>query len=70
MSILHRIKSFFFITPVTDRERGRDYAKRKMASGRPPSELLQEADNPFDFNDFDRGVIDAVREHNRVKDRQ
>lgn len=50
----------FFATTNTDRERGVEYAKERLAGGCSQEELLIEAENPFDFNDFDRGILDHL----------
>ena len=47
------------------RSRGARYASEQLAAGRACSELELEADNPFDFNDFDRGMIDVLRNANQ-----
>lgn len=40
--------------------KGYTYATRQLHNNRPMIELEAEAANPFDFNDFDRGMIDAM----------
>lgn len=44
-------------------ERGRTYALQRLADGVAPERLV--VSGPLDFNDFDRGVLDAVREMQR-----
>lgn len=42
-------------------ERGMDYAREQLGSGKMTCEQLQkEASNDFDFNDFDRGILEVV----------
>lgn len=53
------IKNLF--TSESPRERGRKYAESELREGTPAEVLSSFADNPFDFNDFDRGVLDAIR---------
>jgi hypothetical protein len=40
---------------------GFDYAAGQLLRGRPAEELEVEADNPFDRNEFDDGMIYAIR---------
>ena len=43
------------------RERGKEYALRRLQKGVSPEALRRLADDPFNFNDFDRGILDVVR---------
>ena len=43
------------------RERGKEYAIRQLQKGVSPKALRRLADDPFNFNDFDRGILDVVR---------
>lgn len=43
-------------------DRGVKYAKSELEKGRDIDELRHEADNPFDFNDFDRGILHVCRD--------
>lgn len=42
-------------------QRGYDYVTEQLAKGRKREELEIEADNPFDANDFERGMNAALR---------
>ncbi len=56
------------LTKLTLREQGNAYATKSLESARRigavdlvRTRLTAEAENAFDFNDFDRGILDVVR---------
>lgn len=42
-------------------EKGYEWAKSEYAKGKTKAELEQYANNPFDFDDFDRGALAYLR---------
>lgn len=64
-SKIKQIKRLFF--GPSKFEIGYNYAIDKMNSGRPATELFEDAIRNPDYNDFDRGVIEATRiERNKI----
>lgn len=49
------------------KQEGFDYAAGELLRGRNPDELEVEADTPFDRNEFDRGMKDAIRAFAQLK---
>lgn len=42
--------------------RGWNWAYSEFKKGTPLNEIEEKADNAFDFNEFDRGALEAVRD--------
>ena len=49
---------------VTNKKRGYCYADKELKNGTDPNKLYAYADNQFDFDDFERGMLVRLREHN------
>tara|TARA_R110000822_G_scaffold5961_1_gene25257 strand:- start:1034 stop:1213 length:180 start_codon:yes stop_codon:yes gene_type:complete len=47
---------------MMSKERGYNYADKELKKGTDINLLYEKADNQFDFNDFDRGILDRLRE--------
>lgn len=55
------LKTLIQATKKSAFERGMDYARKQLGSGEMTCEQLrEEASNAFDFNDFDRGILEVV----------
>ena len=57
-------KLFKFKSP---RECGREFAFEYLQNGGTYEQLIYLANNPFDFNDFDQGILDVVRNRPMIK---
>lgn len=57
--ITEKIKYFFF--GLSEFEIGYNYALDKMKAGRPAEELFEDAIQNINYNDFDRGMVEATR---------
>ena len=60
--ILNWIKEIFCASSL--RERGQDYAHRYLQNGGSYEGLAVLADDPFDFSDFERGILDVLKASN------
>ena len=56
--LLNWIKEIFFVSSL--RKRGQDFAHHYLQNNGSYEELAALADNPFDFSDFDRGILDVL----------
>lgn len=60
--LLTALKTFFSRPRPTLFEQGRAYALSSLRAGVSPETLEAQADNPFDRNEFDDGIVAALRE--------
>ena len=51
---------------MMSKERGYNYADKELKKGTDINLLYEKADNQFDFNDFDRGILDRLREGSKA----
>lgn len=65
--MLKRFLNWVFPSPRDRRANGHAWAKKELAKGRTPEDVQTnvECSKDFgDYDDFDRGIEDALKEHN------
>ena len=61
--MLSKILEWLFGSHISTFNRGKNYVVEQLSMGRSRDELEVEADNPFDSNDFEKGMQAALWSH-------